>query len=128
MTEHPNAVACRQAIRDYMEGNMTAFYDVFDPDMVWHVAGKHPVAGDYKGTAEILRYFDILKERSIDITPENILASDSHIVVFLRMRGQHDGKTLDILRAQCIKVGPDGRWTEFWSLANDQRAEDVYFS
>lgn len=128
MSEHPNATVCRQAIQDYMAGNMAAFHDVFDPKMVWHVAGKHPIAGDYTGLGEILRYFDMLKDRDIRIEPVNILASDSHIVVYLHMEGEHDGKSLDILRAQCIKVSADGKWTEFWSLANDQAAEDAYFS
>ena len=56
-----------------------------------------------------------------------ILASDKHTSMYVRVTGTRDGRSLDVTLAEALTVGPDGRWTEFWSLAEDQDAVDAFW-
>ena len=42
--------------------------------------------------------------------------------MFRRVTGQRNGRNMDVLPAQVLKVGPDGRWTEYFALADDREA------
>ena len=58
---------------------------------------------------------------------EALLASDHHVIAFFH-GSERDGKTLDVVLAFSIKVNAEGKLTEAWSLANDQRAFDQFWS
>jgi hypothetical protein len=55
------------------------------------------------------------------LAPEAVLASDKHTAMFTRVTGEREGKTMDVVLAQVFKTGPDGRWTEYWALADVRR-------
>jgi hypothetical protein len=48
--------------------------------------------------------------------------------MFMRVTGERDGKQLDVLMAEVMKVAPDGKWTEFWAVADDQESVDKFWS
>ena len=47
--EHPNAIAYRRAAAAFRSRDLLTIADLVDPDVVWHVPGQHPLAGDYRG-------------------------------------------------------------------------------
>ena len=50
--EHPNATAYRRTAAAFRARDLAAIADLVDPDVVWHVPGHHPLAGDYRGREE----------------------------------------------------------------------------
>ena len=131
MTEHPNVQRARDEMEVFQKGDLEGLRDFFAEDVVWHVAGSHPLSGDYRGRDELISYFQQVREMtggSLQLEPESILASDDHIGMFTRVRGQRNGKDMDAMLAQVLKVGPDGRWTEYWALADDQQGVDRFWS
>jgi ketosteroid isomerase-like protein len=105
--------------------------ELFAEDVVWHVGGSHPLSGDKRGRRELLWYFQQVREMTggtLQLEPESILASDEHIAMFTRVTGERNGRSLDVLMAQALTVGADGRFTEYWALADDQAAVDAFWS
>jgi hypothetical protein len=58
---------------------------------------------------------------------EALLASDDHVIAFVRVTSERDGKTLDVVLAQAITFNAEGKTTEAWFLPNDQRGYDQFF-
>lgn len=131
MQEHPGAQRAREYIEIFHRGDFDALRDFYDENVVWHVGGRHQLAGDYRGREALFSYFTTVREMtggSLVLEPESILASDRYTAMFTRVTGQRDGKSLDVVLAQLFRVGNDGRWTEYWGLANDQDAVDEFWS
>ena len=129
--EHPNVQRFRDYLGRYATGDLEALRDFYDDGVLWHVAGSHPLSGDYVGKEALLDYFHKVRELTggtLKLEPESILASDTHLAVFTRVTGERDGRRLDALLAQTFDVGPDGRWTQYFALADDQRAVDAFWS
>lgn len=42
--------------RTYAARYMVSLRDFFTDDVVWHVAGKHPLSGDYRGKDSLVGY------------------------------------------------------------------------
>jgi uncharacterized protein len=131
MTEHPGVARAKASIDAFNSGDMAALREFYSEDVLWHVGGKHGLSGDYRGREELFSYFDRVRDMTggtLTLEPEAILASDQHTAIFMRVSGNRDGKTLNVTLAEAFTVGPDGRWTEFWSLADDQDAVDAFWS
>jgi hypothetical protein len=87
------------------------------------------MSGTYRGREAVM---DALARDSQGWGPhaemETILASDDHVITFVRVTSERDGKTLDVVLANAVKLDADGRATESWFLPNDQREYDEFFS
>ena len=131
VAEHPSAARAREYLATYAARDMVALRDFFTDDVVWHVAGKHPLSGDYRGKDSLVEYFervDAFTDGTIAMEVEAILASERHVAMFMHVRGNRLGKTLDERMAEMFDVAPDGRWSEFWAMADDQKAVDEFWS
>ena len=131
MNEHPGVERARSYVDLFHSGNLDALRDFYGEDVLWHVAGRHSLSGDYRGRDALFDYFRKASEltgNSLRLHPLSILASDRHTAMFTRVTGERDGKTLDVVLAQVLRVGPDGRWTEYWAVADDQDAVDAFWS
>ena len=131
MADHPGVATARRYLEDYAERGPEAVSDYFSEDVVWRVGGQHPLSGEYRGKEELLEYFATVREQTggtLRLEPQSILASDRHTAMFTRVTGQRNGRSLDVVLAQVLANGPDGRWTEYWALADDQEAVDAFWS
>lgn len=131
MDEHPGAERARQSLELVTQGDFERLRDFYSDDVVWHVAGDHPLSGDYRGKEELFEYFarvNSLTGGSLAVEPESILATDKHVTMFTRVKARRDDKSLDVVLAQVFHVGPDGRWNEYWALADDQEAVNAFWS
>ena len=129
MTEHPNAVAMRRNFEAWNSGRMDVLSEGFAEDAVLHFAGNNAMSGTYRGLEAVK---DALATASQGGGPhaelEALLASDDHVIAFFHATHERDGKTLDIVLAQPYKVNAEGKITEIWFLANDQREYDQFWS
>jgi hypothetical protein len=130
-TEHPNLTKIRQALDAYNSGDRQAMKEFLSPDIRWHVSGDHALSGDYKGIDEVLAYFERvqeLTEGSLRIAPNQMLADDGRATIFMRVTACRGDRKLDALMAETLLLDEDGRWVEYWALADDQSAVDAFWS
>jgi ketosteroid isomerase-like protein len=129
--EHANVGKIREALATYNAGDRDAMREFLAPDIRWHVSGDHPLSGDYEGVDEVLAYIDRvqeLTEGSLRIEPTQMLADDSRASVFMRVTATRADRKLEVEMAETLLLDEQGRWTEYWALADDQAAVDAFWS
>ena len=128
MTEHPNAVAARRSYAASNSGDLDVIREYFTDDAVLHLAGDNAMSGTYRGRDGVM---DAIARASqgwgMHSELEALLASDDHVIAFVRVTSERDGKTLDVVVAQAVKVNAVGKATEAWFLPNDQGGYDRFF-
>ena len=129
--EHPNAGVIRRMHEALARGNyIPTLTELFSQDVVWHLRGSGPLSGDHRGRDAVLAAMRQFEERSggtIRVEVHDILASNEHAVALLRATGSRGGRHYDSLEIDVYHVR-DGRVTEFWSFAEDQRLTDEFWS
>ena len=98
-------------------------------DVVWHWPGRSSVSGDYHGRDEALRLlagFHALTGNRLKVEPLDILEGADHLMSFTQITAERDGGDLDVIMADAMRFGPDGRVVEFWTLSNAQDDVDRF--
>jgi ketosteroid isomerase-like protein len=127
---HPNADRAEGVLRSVSAGDLETFGGHLTDDVVWHVGGRHPLSGDYRGREAVLGYHtkvSALTGGSLTLQPVDVLASQGHLGIFLRARADVGGHTLDTTMVEAVRLADDGRWAEFWALADDQAQVDHFW-
>ena len=120
----------REYLEAFQSGDRDRLAEFLDADIVWRVGGYHRLSGTYRGREELFAYFDRVGEETsgtLTLEPEAILSSDRHTMMYTRVRAERDGSSMDVTLAQAFKVGDDGRYTEYWALADDQDTVDEFW-
>lgn len=58
--QHQNESVVRNFLEAVMGGDMDAAADLAADDIVWRSAGRTPLAGEYRGKAEVFEHFDTI--------------------------------------------------------------------
>jgi hypothetical protein len=98
-------------------------------DVLWHWPGRSSVAGDYRGREAalgLLRGFHELTGNRLHVEPLDVLEGEDHLMSFTHITADREGEHLDVIMADAMRFGPDGRVVEFWTLSNDQAAVDTF--
>jgi ketosteroid isomerase-like protein len=129
MAEHPNTGLVRRGYEAFAKGDVATATELFSKDIVWHVPGSGPLCGDHVGRDAVFAVFGKMAELSGDFRAEvhDILANDEHAVALTRSVGSRQGKQLNMPNVDVWHIR-EGKFTEFWSFAMDQRAEDEFWS
>ena len=132
MAAHPNAEKFARALEAFGRGDMaTLAAEHFAPDIVWHMAGRSPLAGTYKGVEDVFGLFGRMMELSAGtfaVAPHAILGDDDHVVLLAQTSGSRpDGRRLDVSECLVIHV-VDGRETEVWHSQYDRDAWDEFWA
>jgi ketosteroid isomerase-like protein len=130
MADHPNLDLMRRGYEAYQNGDMDTINELFADDVVWHIAGRSPIAGDYRGKEQVFGFFGTLQERSngtSTVEVHDLLANDEHgvaIVIESASRNGNDyrGNATHVLHLK------DGKVTEFWDAHPDQHSADEFWS
>src|SRR2546423_15493491 len=80
----------------YAGGDLEAVRELLAEDVAWHVPGRSPIAGDYRGRDEVLRYFVTRRElahATFRILVRGVLADDERAVIFAGGQVQRGGGT-----------------------------------
>jgi uncharacterized protein len=129
--EHPNALRVREALDAYDRSDFDALRSFLSPEIVWHVGGHHPLSGDYRGANAVIDYCARAQAAAgATLRGEvlEVLADERHAGAFNRLSGERDGKRLDTVLAQAVTFDSEGRWLEYWALAEDQDAVDEFWA
>lgn len=68
-TTHPNIVLVRRMYECFNRNDMdTIRREIFAPNLVWNLPGRHPLAGTKHGADEVLAFFSQLVKANIQVT------------------------------------------------------------
>ncbi len=127
---HPNEDLVRRGYAAFGSGDVGTLSELFADDIVWHAGGRSPIAGDYKGKADVLGFFASLAVRAggtFRTEIHDVLANDEHVVALVTLTAQREGKMLKDNGAQVFHV-KSGKVTESWFHPGDQYADDEFWS
>src|SRR5919109_1551735 len=123
---HPNEEITRKAYAAFSAGDMDTVASIMAPDLVWHVLGRNPLSGDYRGVEQSLQFLGRLVEMTsgtLRVEVHDVLANDDHAVALVRSSAERGGRSYDANEAHVANYR-DGHLTEFWPLSSDQQALD----
>lgn len=127
---HPNEELYRKGFEAFQKGDTETLKDHFADDIIWHVGGQGPFAGDYKGSGEVISLFGRQVEATggtFKLELHDLLANDEHVVALVRTTAERNGKRLNDPGVHVVHVR-DGKLAESWFHASDQYAVDEFFS
>jgi ketosteroid isomerase-like protein len=128
---HPNEDLAREGYEAFIKADMQKVSDFFADDIVWHIGGRGPLAGDYRGKDEALGFLAKTMEMTggvFSLEIHDILANDEHAVALVVARGEREGKkTLEDRQAHVLHI-KDGKVAEYWAHPGDQYTIDEFFS
>jgi uncharacterized protein len=126
---HPNEDRIRKGYEAFSKGNLPALDEFFAEDILWHVGGRNPFSGDYKGRQEVYGFFAKLIEASggtFKLDVHDILANDHHGVAMVYSQAQREGKTLADNTIHVFEL-EDGMVKEFWGYPSDMYTADDFW-
>lgn len=130
MTDHPHIAVFHRALAAFSAGDMDALAEVFHPDVVWRIGGRHLLAGETRGREETFVRFG----REFELTGgtyrpqlQNVLANDDNTVALLHVTASREGKQLDMDNVIVFRIA-DGVITEGRVFVADPPAYDEFWS
>lgn len=127
---HPNEEVVRGGIAAFQAGDLEKIKELFADDIVWHIPGRSPLSGTFKGKEEVLGFLAKTAEMTggtFKVEIHDICASDEHVVALMRQSGEREGKSLDGQFANVFHIR-DGKVAEFWGHPFDLYAIDEFWS
>ena len=133
-TESSHAVADRKEalVRRLLDAietrNVEAISALLTDDVVYHFPGHGPVAGTYRGRAEVLRLFGAfsgLFDRPLAMASHDVVASEAHVVDLATYTGVRGGQPFAWNAVRLYHVDAD-RISEIWLMIGDLYAFDAW--
>jgi hypothetical protein len=119
-----------EAMAAVSRGDVDRFGDILlNDDILWHWPGRSSMAGDYRGREAalgLIRGFHRLTGGRLQVQPVDILEGEEYLMAFTHITAEQDDRTLDVIMADAMRFGADGRVVEYWTLSNDQAAVDAF--
>jgi uncharacterized protein len=110
-------------------GDVSALEHIYNDDIVWHVSGRGPRAGDHRGREAVLAYLASVGEAAerFEASLEDVLVGEERLAFLMRATGRREGRTLDATYVILVRL-ENGRLAEVWSTALDQHAVDAFWA
>jgi uncharacterized protein len=121
----------RAASAAFGRGDLGALrHEFFAENIVWHVAGTGPLAGDYEGAAQVIGQLDKISGLTDSpVLPQvhDVLVSNDHTVVLLTINAERAGKQLQLKLVHVIHA-ENGKATEVWTHSADPAGAAHFWS
>ena len=125
--EHPNAVAYRRTADAFRARDSEALAQLIANDVIWHVPGNSPLAGEIHGIDALFEWFDRLHQvtnGTFGLREHDVLATDDHVVALSDMSSERDGRRVSV-NVVSVMHFRDGRQLERWFHPSDPVAYDA---
>jgi uncharacterized protein len=119
----------RAVVEAVARGDVPGALQHFPDDVVWFTPTGGGAEGVYRGRDGLQRFFGRLAERSNGtMRPEvdDVLASDDHVVIFLRISARRNGDELDASVVHFAAAEANG-FARNWFLPADVTAWNRFF-
>ena len=103
---------------------------IFAEDIAWHVPGRSPLSGDYRGHQEVVGFFTKAMELSggtLRVEADEILADGERIIALTTVSAERNVQSWSSPEVHVWRV-QDGRAVAFREFQGDQEAEDRFWS
>jgi ketosteroid isomerase-like protein len=127
---HPNADLLRRGYEAFAKGDIPTALGVFADDITWHVPGRSPLSGDYKGHSEVLGFFAKCMELSVGtlrIDIDQILCEGDRAVVLCTVSAERSGQAWSSPEVHVWRLH-NGKAAQFHEFQGDQQTEDEFWS
>jgi len=127
----PNQDPIQAANSAFSRGDLGSLDQFFTENIIWHLTGTGPLAGDYQGVAQVAALLGKMAEMSggtLQHDVHDVLHNDDHTVVLATVRGQRAGKQLQDNIVHVIHGNGAGKATEIWTTHNDPAAQEAFWS
>jgi hypothetical protein len=121
-------------IRSYLaamqHGDRDAAFAHYADDVVAHVPGRSPLAGERRGRAameDYVRAAVVHAHGRVETTLLDVLVGERHVALLLRERLVGEDAVLDMRRTNVYRV-EDDRIAEVGIFEGDQHAVDAFFA
>ncbi|MBA3264408.1 MAG: nuclear transport factor 2 family protein [Thermoleophilaceae bacterium] len=117
-------LACQREM--YAGGDLAAVEELLAEDVVWHVPGTSPIAGDYRGREAVTGYFRLRRELAggaIRVAKGGEAHHEEALVQLADGRATLGGREVVWRTAGAYRVA-DGRVAEAWLIPLDQEHFD----
>jgi hypothetical protein len=103
--------------------------EIFAPDLVWNLPGRHPLAGTKRGAGEVLAFFQQLRRANIavDLIRIDNFGDDTVVEVHRGHGTAPNGAVLDALNCTHYRIAND-RIVEVQVYISDQYSVDSFFN
>jgi ketosteroid isomerase-like protein len=129
--QHPNILRYMHTIRAFNDNDLDAASKYCSENIVYKIAGRSPIAGEYRGIEQFDQALELVKDLSggtIRFEPQVILADDQAVMVYGHATAQREGKTLDIDHAYLYRFNEEGKIIEGRTIPVDLYAFDEFWS
>jgi len=126
-----NAEVLNRYVKAFERKDWQAATAFWDDDVVLHVQGRHPLAGDFVGKRAFVEYHRRLFAE-LDGTVElvevhDVLVGAERAVALVKERAVRGAQSLEFERVNVYELR-DGKIAEIWSYDSDPYALDEFWS
>jgi ketosteroid isomerase-like protein len=125
-----NADLLRGAYDAFARGDIPTVLGMFDEDIAWHVPGRSPLSGDYRGHQEVVGFFTRCMELSagtLRVELDDLLADGDRLVALTTVSAERGGRSWSSPEVH-VWLFADGRAVEFREFQGDQQSEDEFWA
>ena len=131
--QHPNINRYLRGIQDFNQNELNDSVDTlnFSENIVYRIAGKSPIAGEYHGIEQFTKALQLVKELTggtIVFKPQIVLANDNAVMAYGRATAKRNGKTLDTEHVYLYKLDEKGDIVEGMTVPVDLYAFDEFWA
>ncbi len=123
---HPNEDLLRKGYDAFSRGDLNAL--PFADDIVFHIPGDSPLAGDYKGKPQVLGFLGQVMERSggsFRLEVHDLAASNDHVIGLTNHRGRRNGKSAAYNSVHVWHI-KDGKLAELFEFPEQPAFDDFW--
>jgi ketosteroid isomerase-like protein len=129
-TEETNEGLILAAYDAFARGDLGTVFDVLAEDISWHVPGRGPLSGDYRGHKQVLAFFERflgLSQGTFHIDIDDVMSHGERVVVLVTESAHHDDLVWSSPQVHVWTV-KNGKATVFRQFQGDQQSEDEFWS
>ena len=111
--------------------DVAAAHALLAPDVVLHVPGTHPMAGDHEGRDAVLAFAaasSTLADRTEDVDIIDMLEGTAHAAALCLVTGRREGRVALVNRTVHLFRVEGQRLAEIWFHNWDQQATDAFWA
>lgn len=127
----PNEDVVRAASSAFGQGNLSALQNqYFAENIIWHVAGTGPLAGDHEGIDQVMGVLSKISDLAggtVHPQLHDVLVSSDHTVALSTITAERSGQQLQLNLVHVIH-SENGKATEVWTSSSDPAAAAAFWA
>jgi uncharacterized protein len=116
----------------YAGGSLDPVIELLAEDVIWHVPGRSPIAGDHRGVGQVIDYFEKrrrLADATMRMRPGEAIFEGDAVAQFVEGSAMRNGEAVTWQTVGVYRVDVEHRWIrEVWLVPLDSELFDRIWS